>query len=64
MKKNKFYIKVLSLFIFGLAYNSSLFSHNLEEAVESMDRDPKNVSRDIYRNPYETLSFFEIKSNT
>ena len=63
MKKNKFYIKVLSLFIFGLAYNSSLFSHNLEEAVESMDRDPKNVSRDIYRNPYETLSFFEIKSN-
>ena len=38
MKKNKFYIEVLSLFIFGLAYNSSLFSHHLEEAVESMDQ--------------------------
>ena len=63
MKKNKFYIKILSLLVFGLSYNSNLFSHNLEEAVESMDRDPKNVSRDIYRNPYETLSFFEIKSN-
>tara|TARA_B100001057_G_scaffold287306_1_gene287384 strand:- start:236 stop:1030 length:795 start_codon:yes stop_codon:yes gene_type:complete len=63
MKKNKFYIKILSLLVFGLSYNLNLFSHNLEEAVKSMDRDPKNVSRDIYRNPYETLSFFEIKSN-
>ena len=46
--------------IFSLA---SLSAHNLEQAVNSEDRSPDNVARDIYRHPYETLSFFGIKQD-
>ena len=35
-------------------------AHSLEDAINSEDRSQKNVTRDQYRNPYETLSFFEI----
>ena len=44
--------------IFSLA---SLSAHNLEQSVNSEDRSPENIARDIYRHPYETLSFFGIK---
>ena len=37
-------------------------SHSLEGAINSKDRDPKNTLRDEYRNPYETLTFFKIRS--
>ena len=37
------------------------WSHSLEAAIASDARSPKNVERDKYRNPYETLSFFQIK---
>ncbi len=40
---------------------TSLSAHNLEQSVNSEDRSPDNVARDIYRHPYETLSFFGIK---
>ncbi len=46
--------------IFSLA---SLSAHNLEQSVNSEDRSPDNVARDIYRHPYETLSFFGIKQD-
>ena len=36
-------------------------AHSLEDAIKSTDRSAKNVARDQYRNPYETLSFFGIK---
>ena len=52
MKKALF----LSLIIFG----SFLSADALMNAVLSDDRDPKNVLRDDARNPYETLSFFQI----
>ena len=39
------------------------FSHDLERAVTSEERDPKNAARDSSRNPLETLSFFGIKSD-
>ena len=38
-------------------------THSLEDAINSKDRSVKNVKRDQYRNPYETLSFFEIKQD-
>ena len=38
-------------------------AHSLEDAINSQDRSPKNVARDQYRNPIETLKFFQIKSN-
>lgn len=37
------------------------WSHSLEAAIVSDARSPKNVERDKYRNPYETLTFFQIK---
>ena len=40
-----------------------LASHNLENAISSDDRDPKNKMRDSARNPLETLSFFEIEQD-
>ena len=49
------------LVLFSFATHS--FSHDLEAAINSNDRDSKNINRDEYRNPYETLSFFGIKSN-
>ena len=56
--KNLF--KLVSLLIF-LSFPSIATSHNLQAAIDSEDRTPKNVIRDEFRNPYETLSFFEIK---
>jgi len=37
------------------------FGHDLKGAIASEDRTPKNVVRDVYRHPYETLEFFGIK---
>ena len=42
---------------------TSLTAHDLEGAVSSEDRTPKNMLRDSARNPVETLSFFVIKSD-
>jgi len=33
-------------------------SHDLEGAIKSDERTPKNVARDAERHPYQTLSFF------
>ena len=54
-------IKTIFL-LFALVMTSlNLFSHNLEESIKSEDRTTGFTSRDIYRHPYETLSFFGIK---
>ena len=36
-------------------------SHDLEGAIKSDERTPKNVARDAERHPYQTLSFFELR---
>ena len=54
------YILFLNAILFLIPY---LSSHSLEDAIKSKDRSSKNVMRDRYRNPYETLSFFEIEQN-
>ena len=54
------YILFLNVILFLIPYSSS---HSLEDAIKSKDRSSKNVMRDRYRNPYETLSFFEIEQN-
>jgi predicted methyltransferase len=41
----------------------NLSAHDLQSAVNSEDRDPKNAARDSSRHPIETLSFFEIESD-
>ena len=40
---------------------SNLSAHSLEQSVNSEDRSQDNIARDVYRHPYETLSFFGIK---
>ena len=53
-------IKKIFIVIFLLA-GSFLSADPLRDAVENSDRTAKNVSRDVYRNPYETISFFKIE---
>lgn len=48
-------------FSFILFFGSFLCADDLLNAVGSELRDTNNFSRDSFRNPYETLSFFEIK---
>jgi|TARA_B100001093_G_scaffold147018_1_gene139771 predicted methyltransferase len=53
---------LLSLVIY-LSAPSSLLAHDLKSAINSSDRTSKNVMRDKYRNPYETITFFKIEPN-
>ena len=56
------YIRLLTLVpIFCISSYAN--THDLETAIASNERTPSYASRDEYRNPYETLTFFEIKSN-
>jgi|TARA_B100000959_G_scaffold112995_1_gene119141 predicted methyltransferase len=54
---------LLTISLITLSFLSNTFAHDLKGAIASEDRDPKNTTRDIYRNPYKTLSFFKIKSD-
>ena len=63
MKTNKFYFHYLIFVTSAVLFSSYNHSHSLENAINSKDRSSKNISRDKYRNPYETLSFFEIKQD-
>ena len=54
--------KILTtLYFFMIIFVSNLEAHNLQESIKSDHRSPINIIRDNSRNPYETLSFFEIK---
>ena len=48
-------------FVFLLAFGSFISSDSLQKAITSEYRDPNNILRDEYRNPYETLTFFGIE---
>ena len=50
---------LLSLVIYLSA--PSLLAHDLKSAINSPDRTLKNVMRDNYRNPYQTITFFKIE---
>ena len=54
---------LLSISLLTLSFTSHFFAHDLKGAVTSDDRTPKNMTRDIYRHPYETLKFFGIESD-
>src|SRR6056300_1849426 len=55
--------KLISLLSLSFLFSFSSFSsaHDLIAAIQSKDRSPKNVVRDEFRNPSETLTFFQIK---
>ena len=54
-------IKTIFLLFALIMTSLNLFAHNLEESIKSEDRTTGFTSRDVYRHPYETLSFFGIK---
>ena len=54
--------KILSILLLtAIAYNIS--AHTLKDSISSDDRTESYKERDIYRHPYETLSFFGIESD-
>jgi len=57
MKAIKSFFLVLALLI----NVPNLLSHSLKESIESQDRTPQFTARDVYRHPYETLTFFNIQ---
>ena len=60
--KNTFSTLCLSLVIFGCSQSDNIANQRdaLLEAINDPNRNPSYVKRDQYRNPYETLSFFQI----
>ena len=60
--KKAIYIIIFFLFS-SVESESHKFDQELKNSVENLSRSKKNVARDKYRNPIETLSFFEIKKN-
>ncbi len=61
LKLKKNFSSKIFFTLFILFSSFSLSADPLQKAVNSEFRDLKNTSRDIYRNPYETLSFFELE---
>ena len=59
MKTIKSFFLVLALLI----NVPNLLGHTLKESIESQDRTPQFTTRDVYRHPYETLTFFNIQPN-
>ena len=47
----------------GAAHAATAADDALQAAIAGTSRTPANVARDVYRHPYETLSFFGIKPN-
>ena len=59
MKKIFIYFVLISTFL----TLQNLKASNIEDAVINDERSVKNIVRDKYRHPIETLKFFQIKSN-
>ena len=57
--KYKFLNYLVLLLFFGLPFNS-LSDNSLKIAIDNPLRGNENINRDKYRNPYDTLSFFDI----
>ena len=57
--KYKFFNYLVLTFFFSLPFNS-LSDNSLKIAIDNPLRGNENINRDKYRNPYDTLSFFEI----
>ena len=59
MKKIFIYFVLVSTFLTF----QNLQASTIEDAVINDERSAKNIVRDKYRHPIETLKFFQIKSN-
>ena len=52
----------LKIFFLILLISSNVFSKTLEQVINSESRTAAYKKRDIYRNPFDTLSFFKINN--
>ena len=57
--KSKYLNSLVFLFFFSFSFNS-ISDDSLKISINNSLRETKNMLRDKYRNPYDTLSFFEI----
>ncbi len=62
MKKLNKLVLFFFVYCFTLISTKLVFSQSLEDVINSKYRTPAYVERDKYRNPLETLSFFNIHS--
>ena len=51
------------IFVFTIFNLQNLTANTLKDSVNSMERSSKNIARDEFRNPLETLKFFGIESD-
>ena len=56
-------INIFLSLVISLSIPSFLKAHDLQGAINSSDRTLKNVMRDKYRNPYETITFVKIETD-
>ena len=60
-------MKIFARYIFFCViifnFNASKSNDALKAAINNKYRDDKNITRDVYRNPYETLNFFGLEKN-
>ena len=63
IKKIIYGIIIITFLTITLENNNSLSDDVLKSSISNKFRSFENKQRDIYRNPYETLSFFEINRN-
>ena len=49
------------LYVSLLVLGSTISADPLSKAIDNLERKPENIARDVYRNPYETISFFQLK---
>jgi predicted methyltransferase len=59
----RFVLAALATTMLMGANSAALADDALKAAIAAPTRTPDNVKRDVYRHPYETLSFFGIKPN-
>ncbi len=63
MKLLKTILAMLASFILSTNILAGELSTELDSVLQGSQRDAKNVARDVYRHPKETLMFFDLKTD-